>query len=160
MHHVMKFQEKDLSMTKDEFYMSKALEEAKKAKSLDEVPVGCIIVINDEIVSVSHNLRRQDHLVTSHAEINAIIDYEKRINQLILDDATLYVTLEPCPMCAFAIMEAHIKRVCFGCKDPKRGAISNLDMFNKKMGSKVEVCGNILEEDCSNLLKEFFKQKR
>ena len=140
--------------------MSLAYAEAEKAKSEDEVPIGAVVVINGEVVGRGHNMRIKTNEVTSHAEINAIIEAEKRTGSLILDGATIYTTIEPCPMCSYAIMESHIKRLVYGSKDLKRGAISTLDIFNKKLGLKVEVCGNILEERCSLILKEFFKNKR
>ena len=157
---VTKYQAKNINMNKDEYYMSIALMEARKASSLDEVPVGAIIVKNDTIIASSHNSRVLDHKVSSHAEINAIIEAEKKLNTIILDGSTIYTTLEPCPMCSYAIMEAHIERLVYGAKDEKRGGISVLDIFNKKLGPKIEICGNILEEESSNLLKSFFKEKR
>lgn len=144
----------------DEFYMLEALKEAELAYKEDEIPVGAIIVIDNKIVSRGRNTRNSDHLISHHAEINAIETYEKENGVMPLDDATIYVTLEPCPMCSYAIMDSHIKRLVYGAPDPKRGAISNLDIFNKSLGSKVEVCGNIKQEECSALLKEFFKKLR
>ena len=158
--HVMKFRENHISMNKDEYYMDLALEEAKKASSVDEVPVGAIIVKDDKVIALSHNNRKHDKKVTSHAEINAILEAEKVTGSIILYGSTIYTTLEPCPMCAYAIMEAHISRLVYGAKDEKRGAISTLDIFNKKLGPKIEICGNILEEESSSLLKSFFKKKR
>ena len=144
----------------DEFYMLEALKEAELAYKEDEIPVGVIIVIDNKIVSRGRNTRNSDHLISHHAEINAIEAYEKENGAMPLDDATIYVTLEPCPMCSYAIMDSHIKRLVYGAPDSKRGAISNLDIFNKSLGSKVEVCGNIKQEECSALLKEFFKKLR
>ena len=144
----------------DKLFMAEAIKEAKLAYNDREVPVGAVIVIDNKIVARGRNTRIKDNLVTSHAEINAILSLEKELNQRILDNATMYVTLEPCPMCAYAIMETHIKRLVYGAIDPKRGAISTLDIFNKSLGSKVEVCGNIEKEECESLLKEFFKELR
>ena len=145
---------------KDEFFMDEALKEATIAYNEGEIPVGAVLVIDGKIVSRGRNTRKGDHLISHHAEINAIEAYEKEKGVMQLTDATLYVTLEPCPMCSYAIIDSHIKRLVYGAKDEKRGAISNLDIFNKSLGSKVEVCGNIKQEECSTLLKEFFKKLR
>ena len=147
-------------LSNDELFMLEALKEAELAYKEDEIPVGAIIVIDNKIVARGRNTRNSDHLVSHHAEINAIEAYERQKSAMQLDDATIYVTLEPCPMCSYAIMDSHIKRLVYGASDPKRGAISNLDIFNKSLGSKVEVCGNIKQEECSALLKEFFKKLR
>ena len=144
----------------DKPFMADASKEAKLAFSEREVPVGAVIVIDNKIVARGRNSRVKDNLVTSHAEINAITSLEKELNQRILDNATIYVTLEPCPMCSYAILESHIKRLVYGAPDPKRGAISTLDIFNKSLGQKIEVCGNIEKEECESLLKEFFKELR
>ena len=144
----------------DEFFMEEALKEAYLAFKEDEIPVGAIIVIDNKIVSRGRNSRKADHQISHHAEINAIEAFEKTQKAMQLDGATMYVTLEPCPMCSYAIIDSHIKRLVYGATDLKRGAISNLDIFNKSLGSKVEVCGNIKQEECSTLLKEFFKKLR
>ena len=144
----------------DEFFMEEALKEAYLAFKEDEIPVGAIIVIDNKIVSRGRNSRKSDHQISHHAEINAIEVFEKTQKAMQLDNATMYVTLEPCPMCSYAIIDSHIKRLVYGATDLKRGAISNLDIFNKSLGSKVEVCGNIKQEECSTLLKEFFKKLR
>ena len=144
----------------DEFFMEEALKEAYLAFKEDEIPVGAIIVIDNKIVSRGRNSRKSDHQISHHAEINAIEAFEKTQKAMQLDGATIYVTLEPCPMCSYAIIDSHIKRLVYGATDLKRGAISNLDIFNKSLGSKVEVCGNIKQEECSTLLKEFFKKLR
>jgi len=144
----------------DEFFMEEALKEAYLAFKEDEIPVGAIIVIDNKIVSRGRNSRKSDHQISHHAEINAIEAFEKTQKAMQLDGATMYVTLEPCPMCSYAIIDSHIKRLVYGATDLKRGAISNLDIFNKSLGSKVEVCGNIKQEECSTLLKEFFKKLR
>ena len=154
-----KFLEKYLNMN-DTDYMMEALKEAKIAYRENEVPVGAIVVMNDKIVGRGHNSRISDNRISSHAEIKAIEDAEKTLGCVNLEGASIYVTLEPCPMCSYAIMDSHIEKLYFGVKDPKRGAISILDIFNKKLGSKVEVYGNILEEESSKLLKAFFKDKR
>ena len=157
----MKFQEKHISMIfNDEYYMLEALKEAEKAYNEEEVPVGAIIVKDNTIISRAHNSRKKDHMISHHAEIIAIEKAEKALGEMPLEGATIYVTIEPCPMCAYAIIDSHIKRLVYGAPDPKRGAISNLDIFNKSLGSKVEVCGNIKQEDCSTIVKDFFKKLR
>lgn len=147
-------------LSNDEIFMLEALKEAELAYKEEEIPVGAVIVIDNKIVARGRNTRNGDHQISHHAEINAIEAYEKISGATQLDDATIYVTLEPCPMCSYAIMDSHVKRLVYGAPDPKRGAISNLDIFNKSLGSKVEVCGNIKQEECSALLKEFFKKLR
>jgi len=160
-HLAMKFQVNHINMTnKDEYYMSLALNEAKKAYKKDEVPVGAIIVKDDKIISKGQNQRIKLKKISRHAEIVAIEKANKKLKSLNLSECTIYVSLEPCPMCSYAIIDSHIKRLVYAAKDEKRGAISNLDIFNKSLGSKVEVCGNILSEESSILLKEFFKNKR
>ena len=107
----------------DEYFMSVAIEEAKMAFSEDEIPVGCVLVCNNEIIARGHNYRKHDNLVISHAEINAILQANRKLQNYILSDCVLYVTLEPCSMCIGAIQQAHIKRVVYGAKDEKAGAL-------------------------------------
>lgn len=147
-------------MTNDELFMLEALKEAELSFKEDEVPVGAVVVINGAIVGRGHNKRVSTSLVSSHAEINAIEEAERKYGTVVLENATLYTTLEPCPMCSYAIMEAHVKRVVYGSIDLKRGGISVLDIFNKNLGPKIEICDNIYSEESSNLLKTFFKNKR
>ena len=144
----------------DIFYMRLAIEEAKKAFFDDEIPVGAIVVKDGKIIGYGHNNRVHDKKISSHAEINAIEMAEESEGTVVLEGATIYSTLEPCPMCSYAIIDSHISRLVYGAKDEKRGAISNLDIFNKKLGPKIEICDNILEEESSKLLKLFFKNKR
>lgn len=139
-------------------FMKKAIEAAKNSGK--DIPIGCVIVKGDEIISFGINEREKTNKISAHAEITAIEKAQQKLNSRKLDDCEMYVTLEPCPMCAYAIMESHIKRLVYGTIDPKRGAISTLDIFNKSLGSKVEVCGNIEKEECESLLKEFFKELR
>lgn len=143
-----------------EYYMKEALEEAKKAYSISEVPIGAIVVYQDEIVGRGHNERESNSLIYSHAEINALVEASKILKSWKMDDCEIYVTIEPCPMCAYAIIDSHIKSLYFGAYDPKRGAISTLDIFNKHLGTKVEVYDKILEEECSSLISRFFKELR
>ncbi len=151
-----------MKMTIDEKYMLEAIKEAKKAALLDEVPVGCVIVINDKIVAKGHNLREKKCDPTMHAEIIAIRKACKKIGSWRLVDATLYVTIEPCSMCAGTILWSRIKRIVYGAKDPKGGAIeSSLKLFDSpNINHHPEITSGILEDECSQLMKEFFKKKR
>ncbi len=157
----MKSQENHIdTINEDFFFMEEALKEARLAFEEDEVPCGAVVVKDGKIISRGHNTRVHDHLVTSHAEINAITGAEKTFGYQTLEGCTIYVTLVPSPMCAYAIIDSHVSRLVYGAEDSKRGAISKLDIFNKKLGSKAEVCDNILKEESSKLLKDFFKNKR
>lgn len=147
---------------KDEEYMKIALKEAEKAKNKDEVPIGAVIVLNDKIISKAYNNRNSSKIATHHAEILAIEKACKKLNDWRLDNATIYVTLEPCPMCAGAIANARIKKIVFGAFD-KTGNNKNLVneiCLDTRLNHKVEIVGGILEEDCANLLTSFFKKKR
>ena len=143
-------------------FMSIALSEAQKSKAINEVPVGAIIVINNEVISRAHNQSISQNDPTSHAEINVLRDAAKKVCNYRLIDATLYVTLEPCAMCYGAIVHARISRLVFGAYDPKTGVCGsafNLDeqaIFNHKP----HIIGGILEYDCSLILKDFFRKRR
>lgn len=142
--------------------MSLAIKEALKAKDLDEVPVGAIIVKDDKVISKGYNLREKDNSVISHAEINAIKKANKKLKSWRLEECTLYVTLEPCIMCAGAIIQSRFKRVVFGTRDPKGGAfVSSIDVQKAdNLNWKVEITEGVLQEECSLILKEYFKEKR
>lgn len=146
----------------DEKYMLLAIQEAIIAKELDEVPIGCVIIKNGEIIGKGHNLRERLKLSVAHAEIMAIEDACKKLGAWQLVDCDLYVTLEPCPMCAGAIMQSRIKNVYFGAYDPKGGSYgSNFNLNEvKKLNHYPNVKGGILENECSKILKDFFKEKR
>lgn len=138
-------------------YMTEALKEAEKAFEKGEVPVGAVIVANDRIIARSHNLTELLTDVTAHAEMQAITSAANAIGGKYLKDCTLYVTLEPCVMCAGALFWSQISRVVFGARDEKRGySLINSNLLH----TKTIVKGGILEEECSNLLKAFFKSKR
>lgn len=144
-----------------DFHITKALLEAKKSLSKDEVPVGAIIVKNDKIIAVAHNLKESKNDVTAHAEILAIRKATKKLKDWRLNDCILYTTLEPCPMCAGAIIHSRIKKVVFGAKDLRWGAAGTIvNLFKKKnFNHQVEV--EYLEnKNCAQILKTFFKQKR
>ena len=142
--------------------MSLALKEAKKALLKDEIPIGCVIVKNDKIIARGHNLRESKNLVTSHAEIEAISKANKKLKSWRLVDCDLYVTVEPCIMCAGAIIQSRIKNVYYGASDPKGGAFSSsinvLEASN--INHKPNVIGGILEEECAIIIKNYFKNKR
>lgn len=142
--------------------MRVALKEAKKAYKLNEVPVGAVIVLDDEIISKAHNLKETKQIVTNHAEILAIQIANKKLNTYHLDDCTIYVTLEPCGMCASAIQQSHIKRVVFATSDYKAGALGGLcDMYEvKKLNHYPLVSRGTLQQECSELLKSFFQNLR
>jgi tRNA(adenine34) deaminase len=141
----------------DERFMREALKEAQKAFDADEVPVGAIIVSNNQIIARSHNLTERLTDVTAHAEMQAITAAANFLGGKYLTDCTLYVTLEPCPMCAGALHWAQIGRIVFGAIDVKRGYQR---IKPGLLHPKTEVLPKILEDDCAALLKTFFKKKR
>lgn len=149
-------------MNTDEQYMLQAIEAAKKAEKLGEVPIGAVIVYEDEVIASGYNVRETSQHTLSHAELMAIREANEKIGSWRLEDCTLYVTLEPCPMCAGAIVQSRIKRVVYGAADPKAGCAGTLmnllqeDRFNHQ----AEVTTGILETTCSNLLTDFFRTLR
>ena len=149
-------------MTLEEKYMKAAIREAKKAAAINEVPIVCIIVHQDKVIARGYNRRIVDKNVLSHAEIIAIRKACKKMGDWRLEDCTMYVTLEPCPMCAGAIVQARIPKVIMGCRNPKAGcAGSVLDILHQSgLNHQVETETGILEEECSKLLKNFFKTLR
>ena len=149
-------------LTKDEKYMLEAIKEAKKAESKDEVPVGAIIVLNDKIIARAHNLKENSQTAINHAEVLAINKANKKLSSWRLIDATMYVTLEPCLMCAGAIIQSRIKKVVYGAKDLKAGAIESIININdiKTINHHIEVTRGILEEQCSSIISNYFKNKR
>ncbi len=151
-----------ISMNNDEKYMRIALKEAQKAVILDEVPVGAIIVKDDKIIARGHNLREKSNDPTSHAEINAIRKASKKLNSWRLEGATIYVTVEPCSMCAGAILQSRIARIVYGANDPKGGAIeSSLELFNaKNINHHPQITKGVLKDECSSIITSYFKSKR
>lgn len=142
--------------------MRLAIDEALKAKDKLEVPIGAVIVQNDEVVASAYNLRETEQRSVAHAELLAIDDACKKLGTWRLEDATLYVTLEPCPMCAGAIVLSRVKRVVFGAYDPKggcAGTLLNLLEF-EKFNHQAQVVGGVLEEECGSLLTTFFRELR
>ncbi len=146
----------------DHYYMRLALEEAKKASRRGEVPVGSVIVVENEIVGWGHNLRESTQNSIAHAEILALQQASQRLKRWRLNDATLYVTLEPCCMCAGGMVLARVRRVVYGCSDPKAGASGSLyDILrDSRLNHRVEVEGGILEEECKGVLRAFFEERR
>ena len=148
-------------MNKEE-YMLEALKYANKALEIDEVPVGAIIVKDNQIIGYGFNNRESNNDVTGHAEINAIQMAEKNLNSWRLVDCDMYVTLEPCLMCCGAIIQARINKVFYGTKDEKMGAVESLlHSFDiQGLNHFVKYEGNILEHECSEIIKNYFKAKR
>ncbi|MDK2967769.1 tRNA adenosine(34) deaminase TadA [Lacrimispora sp.] len=149
-------------MTTDEKYMRQAVTQAKKAGAAKEVPIGCVIVFEDKVIARGYNRRTTDKNVLSHAEITAIRKACKKLGDWRLEDCTMYVTLEPCPMCAGAIVQARMKKVVIGCMNPKAGcAGSVLDLFHQSgFNHQVEMESGVLGEECSQMMKKFFKELR
>ena len=149
-------------MTADEKYMKEALRQARKAWALMEVPIGCVIVQNDKIIARGYNRRNTDKNTLSHAELNAIRKASKKTGDWRLEDCTMYITLEPCQMCAGAIVQARMGRVVIGAMNPKAGCAGSVvdllhqDGFNHQVETEVGVMG----EECSRMLKEFFRELR
>lgn len=151
-----------MPMTLDEKYMKEAIKQAKKAYALGEVPIGCVIVYQDKIIGRGYNRRNTDKNTLAHAEITAINKASKKMGDWRLEDCTLYVTLEPCQMCAGAIVQARITEVVMGTMNPKAGCCGSilniLDM--PQFNHQVRVKKGVLEEACSSLLTSFFKELR
>lgn len=146
---------------KDEYYMREALKQANKALVINEVPVGCVIVLNDKIIARGYNKREKENLSTNHAEIITINKACKKLNSWRLEDCTMYVTLEPCVMCAGAIIQSRVKKVVYGALDYRFGAHQSItNLFELKLNHKVEVVGGILEEECSKIITDFFSSLR
>lgn len=142
--------------------MNLALKEARKAYLKGDVPVGCVIVKNGEVIAKAHNTRQSKNDTMGHAEINAIRKACKKLNVWILEDATIYVTLEPCLMCAGAILNARISNLVYATEEPKFGSVESVAnvLDNDKYNHKVKIEKGVLKEESSNLLKTFFKELR
>lgn len=148
-------------MTEDEFFMNEAIKCAKKAAAIGEAPIGAVIVKNGEIISRAYNRREKDKNALKHAEISAIDKACKKLGGWRLIGCTVYVTLEPCPMCAGAIINSRINRVVFGAYDKKAGSLGSvINLFELPYNHKPEQCGGILEDKCSALLSDFFATLR
>ena len=140
--------------------MLKAIEEANKAKDIDEVPVGCVIVKYNKIIAKAHNKKNSKKNSLYHAEIIALNKAMKKLNDWHLLDCSLFVTLEPCPMCAGAIINARVGQVVFGASDPKAGCYGSVFDFCKKFNHTPNIIKGILEKSCSEILTNYFKTKR
>ena len=151
-----------MEMASEEKYMREAVRQEKKAAALNEVPIGCVIVHEGKIIGRGYNRRMTDHSVLAHAEIIAIKKACRKMGDWRLEDCTIYITLEPCPMCAGAIVQARIPRAVIGCMNPKAGcagSVLNLlqeDGFNHQVEIEVGMMG----EECSQMLKDFFRSLR
>ena len=146
----------------DNFFMKKALEEAKEAYNLKEVPIGAVIAKKGKIVGLGHNEKETSLDTTNHAEIIAIKEASKNLKSWRLNDCTMYVTVEPCPMCAGAIINSRIKELVIGTMDSKGGACGSVYNIveDDNLNHKVKVRRGIMEEECSNIMKDFFKKLR
>ena len=152
--------EKDLKL--QEHFMREALRQAKKAEALDEVPIGCVIVCKDQIIARGYNRRNTDKNTLSHAELNAIRKAARKLGDWRLEGCTMYVTLEPCQMCAGALVQSRIDEVVIGCMNPKAGcagSIINL-LQMAAFNHQVKITEGILQEECSSMLTRFFKRLR
>ena len=152
-----------LSLEKmNEIYMNEAIKEARIAYQLGEVPVGCVIVVGDEIIARSHNLRHTSKNSLCHAEIIAIDEACKKLGRWILDDATIYITLEPCLMCAGAILQSRIKKVVYGASEPKMGCVESVyQVFNDiKYNHKTEIISGVCSDEIKEMMKDFFQALR
>ena len=144
-----------------EKFMLAALKEANKARLKDEVPVGCVIVKDNKIIARGHNLKEKNKNAILHAEIVTLQKVYKKLDAWRLEDCDMYVTLEPCSMCSGAIIQSRIRNLYFGAYDNKSGACGSvLNLFSYPFNHKVCVNGGMMEEECSKILKEFFKELR
>lgn len=148
-------------MDRQNFFMTQALQQAKLALQSNEVPIGAIIVQQDQVIAVGHNLSITSLDPTAHAEIVAIRNAAKILGNYRLIDASLYVTIEPCIMCFGALLQARIKHLIFGASDPKFGAAGGyLDLTNYNWNHKFKITSKILESQCKFIVQEFFRNKR
>jgi tRNA(adenine34) deaminase len=149
-------------MTDDEAFMTLAIDEARAALAHDDVPIGCVIALGDGVIGRAHNEREARQDPTAHAEVLALREAAAAVGSWRVLDATLYVTLEPCAMCAGAIVLARVPRVVYGCTDPKAGAAGSvLDVLAEpRLNHRPQVTGGVLEAECAALLREFFRARR
>ena len=149
-------------MQTDEKYMKEAVKQAKKAYAIGDVPIGCVIVYGDKIIARGYNKRNKNKTTLAHAELLAIGKAAKKLGDWRLEGCTMYITLEPCQMCAGAIVQARVSEVVIGCMNPKAGcAGSILNLLEMaQFNHQVKVTRNVLQEECSEMLKDFFRQLR
>ncbi|MEC3849164.1 MULTISPECIES: tRNA adenosine(34) deaminase TadA [Bacillus] len=146
----------------DEYCMREAIKEAKKAEAKGEVPIGAVLVLHDEIVARAHNLRETEQRSLAHAEMLAIDEACRKLGTWRLEDAVLYVTLEPCPMCAGAVVLSRVDKVVFGAFDPKGGCTGTLMnlLQEERFNHQAEVVSGVLGEECGEMLSAFFRKLR
>jgi tRNA(adenine34) deaminase len=151
-----------MAMEEHNSWMKEAIREAERAKAVDEVPIGAVIVHNGEIIGRGHNLRETTHDPTAHAEILAMRQASEHLQAWRLLDCTLYVTLEPCPMCAGAMVQARLPRLVYGTIDPKAGCAGTLMnlLQEQRFNHQVEVIAGVMQEECAALLTGFFRKLR
>lgn len=149
-------------MTEQEKFMKEAIRQAKKARALEEVPIGCVIVSEGKIIARGYNRRNTDKNTLSHAELNAIRKASRKLGDWRLEGCTIYITMEPCQMCAGAIVQSRMKEVVIGCMNPKAGcAGSILNILQmKQFNHQVDITRGVMEEECSQMLKQFFAELR
>ena len=149
-------------METDEKFMREALRQAKKAYRLMEVPIGCVIVHDGEIIARGYNRRNTDKSTLSHAELNAIRKAAKKLGDWRIEECTMYVTLEPCPMCAGAIVMSRVDRVVYGSTDAKAGACESVFNIpgNPTLNHRPEITAGVLQQECADIMKRFFKMRR
>ncbi len=155
-------QEKQYPIKADEKYMKEALRQAKKAAAIGEVPIGCVIVCEEQIIARGYNKRNLKKTTLGHAEILAIQKASKKLGDWRLEECTMYVTLEPCPMCAGAIVQARIPRVVIGAMNPKAGCAGSIlnILQEKRFNHRADMTTGVLEEQCQNMMKTFFCRLR
>lgn len=146
----------------NEFFMKEAIKEARKAGEKGEVPIGAVLVLDGEIVARAHNLRETEQRSMAHAEMLVIDEACQKLGTWRLEDTELYVTLEPCPMCAGAVVLSRISKVVFGAHDPKGGCAGTLMnlLTEERFNHQAEVVGGVLEKECGSMLSDFFKAIR
>lgn len=149
-------------MELDHYYMQMAIEEAEKAAAKGEVPIGAVIVHQGEVIARAHNLRETSQNAVTHAELLAIQEACQKLGNWRLEDTNLYVTLEPCPMCAGAILQSRIPRVIYGARDSKAGCVDSLYRLlnDERFNHQCEVTENVLADECGGLLTQFFRAIR
>jgi tRNA(adenine34) deaminase len=151
-----------MSGTDDDRFMGLALEEARAAGELGEVPIGCVIVSEGRVIGRGHNRREQDQDPTAHAEIIAIREAARALGSFRVTPAACYVTCEPCPMCAGALVNARVDRLVYGCADPKAGACATLYQIvsDPRLNHRMEVTSGVREDECAEMLRRFFRELR
>ena len=143
-------------MTQEEKYMKEAIKQAKKAAAIGDVPIGCVIVEDDKIIARAYNQRNKKKTTLAHAELLAIQKASKKVNDWRLEDCTMYITLEPCQMCAGALYWSQISKIVYGASDEHRG----YRVMGGKLHPKTEVVSGVMSNECSSLMKDFFKKRR